>query len=84
MSFQSVSICQSQLTCPKLSIAPFPSNHFLFFSCQRIMGSTATFGAPFYGERVWGQLATVSVPGSSDAAFARFSYSDFAEILSND
>lgn len=48
------------------------------------MGSTATFGAPFYGERVWGQLATVSVPGSSDAAFARLSYSDFAEILSND
>ncbi len=34
-----------------------------FFRRKRIMGSTATCGAPFYGERVWGQLATVSVDG---------------------
>jgi hypothetical protein len=31
------------------------------------MGSTATFGAPFYGERVWGRLATASTSRWTDS-----------------
>ncbi|CAL1159919.1 unnamed protein product, partial [Cladocopium goreaui] len=42
--------CQVKVMTPSWLVKEFSQNH------GRIMGSTATFGAPFYGERVWGRL----------------------------